>query len=130
MAKSKTSTDTSEPAVPAAEPTPEPPPRRTEFYPQAHAPVAEPDAVPSAPPIDGLKVGRIVHVVTGGKTRAAIVAEVYDAGTGDIGVVVFEPVAPLRQQRLVFAGKGELAVEDKTWSWMFEGQATRYAPQV
>jgi hypothetical protein len=84
------------------------------------------EPVPQEPaPIDGLKPGRIVHVLSSGKTRAAMVTEVYDAVTGDIAAYVFEPVAPPHPARLVFAGKGEQATEDKTWAWMYEGQATR-----
>lgn len=87
--------------------------------------IAEP-ALPG--PIPGLVIGRIVHVVRGGKLKAAIVADVHDAVRGDITAVVFEPVlgiAPQHPAQLSFAGQGAPPSEGQ-WAWMFDGQGTRH----
>lgn len=88
-----------------------------------------PDPVPAKPPISGLVVGRVVHVLDKGQLKAAIVAQVHDDAEGDITVRVQEPSGPTRAWRLPWSGAYQSLAEG-CWQWMFDGQAGRYRPSV
>lgn len=88
-----------------------------------------PEPVPAKPPISGLVVGRVVHVLDKGQLKAGIVAQVHDDAEGDITVRVQEPSGPTRAWRLPWSGAYQSLAEG-CWQWMFDGQAGRYRPSV
>lgn len=92
--------------------TPVEPKALTELPPDLSS-VEKPPAPRPAPTL-----GRVVHVLTGGKLKAGIVAEVPEDGEhGQCAVYVLEPKAPARVIHVTYAGDGQPPSDETTWAW-------------